>query len=943
MLSIFNAKGSAVALLGAEGIGCSYVQLAETLSRNSNNLEILGVHHRILTILPDDPTTAVAIASICLDATVIPANPNLTLFELEKLAIDSGAQTIVTLDDPACIGKALAEITSLGQVILEPHRNQHFADFDFQIISHSTQETANDDNFAIILPTSGSTGTPKLVPHTLDSLITSAKSIAKTLELGPDDTCIHILPMFHIGAVVDLFLAPLLSGGRVRFSHSAPPKAMAENILEAQATWIQGVPTMLYAIINAVDSDTLLEVGRSLRFIRSVSSDLAPPRQSEVEKSFGGIPVIQMYGMTETAGQICSNPLPPHPRKPGSVGPAQAPDITILDQFGNHVAGGSVGEVCVKGPTVMQGYLDLEDQQYFFSKWLRTGDLGKLDEDGYLFLQGRIKDMINRGGEKISALEIEQCALQIPSVLEAACVPIPHTTLGEEVGITIISADTQLTQETVQEAMSQQLAAFKVPRTVLFKETIPKLGSGKIDKSALAAEFNNQSAPESSEKPASALGKIIADIWVKSLNAPYPTSQDDFFDAGGDSLSAQTFMMELEKALDKPLPSNLLYEAPTFTELEETLSSLDALTPSMANETELPEEVMKLARRGMAGWRGARRNASSLIVELSGAGEKTPFFFCTPTEASFTDLHAALDADRPFYAMRTLWLQDGRSVESEEKLSQHYATEICDQQPTGGILLGGHCRGVEMARMIARALTHAGRNIALLVELDYPINDIYRGPVAQVWSNDHPLSWEFSEPQRWNDYHYTGPVTYKHFNIAHNKITRAETAREVARVLDPLMDQVTSKEGHETLAPATAVQDILDRANTRRQFHSANVRIKTPKFATQGEVFQVRAQITNTSQKIWEPSNVSGLRLLARWQRPNKSLLRSLAAACDLETSVQPGETIELTFSVKFHRHTTPLFLYVDMVDEGVCWFNETSGKPARKLIVPRYWQKIGG
>ena len=938
-----SAPDSAMALLGESGYGCSYAQLVETISRNMANLKPLGDNHRLLLSLPDDPTTALAIAAVCLEGTAIPANPNLTLVELEKLASDSGAVTIITRDEPDNTAKILAAQMGLGLVLLDPHGNAHFADFDFTLSTPPNIRTDKTDhnNFAIILPTSGSTGTPKLVPHTLESLLISAKSIAETLQLGPDDTCIHALPMFHIGAVVDLFLAPLLSGGRIRFSHSVSPKTMAENIIEAQATWFQGVPTMLYAIINAMDPDDLLEVGRSLRFIRSVSADLTAARQSEIEKSFGAVPVIQMYGMTETAGQICSNPLPPLTRKTGTVGIPQAPEIIILDQFGNPVPDGSVGEVCVCGPSVMKGYLAIDDKRHFFGKWLRTGDLGQLDRDGYLSLKGRIKDMINRGGEKIPALEIEQAALQISGVIEAASVAIYHPTLGEDVGLAIVaSSEDNFTAEMVQENMSAHLAAFKIPRTILFKSALPKLGSGKLDKKALASEFNNKSKSVANTETVSPIGSMIADIWVKSLKAPYPKTDDDFFDAGGDSLSAQTFMIELEEAFGQALPSNLLYEAPSFGELEEKLTSLEKTQEIPQGSNLLPDEVMKMARRGMAGWRGARRDAHALIVELRNIGEKQPFFFCTPTESSFTDFHAALDTDRPFYAMRTLWLQDGRSDEAEGLLAKHYAMEICEIQPEGDILLGGHCRGVEMIRKIGDALTEAGRKIALLVEIDFPIDALYQGPAIQIWSNDHPLSWKFSHPLSWNKYHYTHHVIHEHFNVPHSQITRGATATKIANFIDPLMDKATEGDGSHHPAVNATSQEIETLLEQRHQLHSADIRLKTPKLATRDENITIHASVKNTSQQIWKPSKESGLRLLARWQRPNKSLLRSLAGTCDLETSVYPGETIKLTFTVKFHRHTTPLFLYVDMVDEGICWFHETQGSPARKLIVPRYWKR---
>lgn len=944
LLKTLAAQGDAPALLGAGGTGCSFAELAATLARAADWFSDLGPGQAVLTLLPDDPTTATAIVAGCLGATVVPANPALKPVEIEALARAARVRWILVREPDGAVAD-LARRLALGVIVLAPRPHRHGADFDLAMrAAPKPGGPAGRDgaDTAIVLSTSGSTGAPKLVPLGLEALIGSARTIARTLALGPQDTAVHGLPMFHIGAVVDLFLAPLLAGGRVRFQHPFSAEAALAAIEEAQATWIQAVPTMLHALVGALPPERLTEIGRSLRFIRSVSADLSPERQARVEKSFGGVPVIQMYGMTETAGQICSNPLPPGTRKPGSVGRPDGAEIAILDRFANPVVQGRVGEVCVRGPSVMAGYLDTDNADHFHGSWLRTGDLGFLDADGFLVLSGRLKDMINRGGEKIPVLEIEQGLEALDGVAQGACVPVPHPSLGEEVGAVVLRAPgARLTADDMRAGLQGRLADFKIPRKIAFVDRMPRLASGKLDRQALAATFaadgpGRDRAPETPAPAASALGQTIARVWSKVLDTPPPRPSDDFFDAGGDSLAAQTFMMLLEERLGRPMPTNLLYEAPTFAELERALDDPAPEDGASAPASDLPAEIFRAAKHGMAGWRGTRRHARSLIVALREVGEKTPFFFCTPTETSFVDLVGAMDANRPFFAMRTLWLQENRTARNEALLARHYALEIDDLRPDGAIVLGGHCRGVEMARMVGDALAAMGRRVGLLVEIDYPIDDVYSGRVAQIWSNDHPLSWDFSEPERWNDHHYAGPVAIKRLDVPHGDITRGGNAETVAAFIDARMDDAGLPAAATAQDAAALARRVADR---RARLHRADVDFSAPKFATRGETIEVPVTLTNTSRDVWEPSARSGLRLLAKWRRPGGKPLRMIAARRDLDRAVAPGETVRLSMAVPFHDHTTPLFLCIDMVDEGIGWFHESDGQLARRLIVPRYWR----
>ncbi|MEM6490581.1 MAG: non-ribosomal peptide synthetase, partial [Pseudomonadota bacterium] len=648
---------------------------------------------RIFVIASDDATTATATAAVMAIATAVPGNPQLTNAEWAAQAQGADVDAVLA---PAGSDRAVALAEAIGADLLWiiPRSDRCFASFDIDVAKSTAVHPRGADDIALILQTSGSTGAPKLVPHNVDGLLSSARTIADTLRLQEDDIGLHALPMFHVGAVVDLFLAPLIVGGAVRMAHPFNASGVADAVVESQATWLQAVPTMLHALTNAVDPDTLLAVGRSLRFVRSVSADLSPVLQAKVETALGGVPVIQMYGMTETAGQICTNPSPPAVGEPGSVGRPCGADLAILDALGNEIAVGKTGEVCVRGPSVMSGYLKQDNREVFFGEWFRTGDLGAIDDAGYVFLSGRRKEIINRGGEKISPLEIERVLSAVPGVAEALCAPTTHATLGEDVGdAVVLDRGSSMTAEDLQDALRAELADFKRPRKLLVLDALPKLAGGKPDRRALSdlldgAERTNGDGP-AYRTP---FGPVISRLWAQSLGTEPPGPEEDFFTAGGDSLSAITFITELERSLRRPMPANLLYEAPTFGALEAAIAAIDTAPPPAAPRSGLPDAVFQAAKRGMAGWRGARRHDQSLIVQMRTVGRKAPLFFCSPTEAGFFDLSATLDPDRPFYAMRTLWLQEGASDENEKLLAAHYAAEIVDIHPDGSILLGGHCR-----------------------------------------------------------------------------------------------------------------------------------------------------------------------------------------------------------------------------------------------------------
>ena len=326
-------------------------------------------------------------------------------------------------------------------------------------------ETAQPDDIALVLHTSGTTGRPKAVPLTHRNLTRTMKNIQATYELSPEDRTMLVMPLFHVHGLLAGFLAPLLSGGSV----VVPPRFSAsdfwEDFITHKANWYTAVPTIHQILLKNPPPSSIPKI----RFIRSCSSPLSPKTFTELEKAFGA-PVLEAYAMTEAAHQMTSNPLPPGKRYPGSVGIGQGVEVKILDQEGKEVPQGSEAEICIRGENVTKGYLNNpEANRTSFTKdgFFRTGDQGKKDKDGYVIITGRIKELINKGGEKISPIELDNVIAHHPAIGEAVSFAIEDEMYGQDVGVAVVLKDKQqVTEEQLKEYMRGKVAEFKVPKRV---------------------------------------------------------------------------------------------------------------------------------------------------------------------------------------------------------------------------------------------------------------------------------------------------------------------------------------------------------------------------------------------------------------------------------------------------------------------------------------------
>jgi acyl-CoA synthetase (AMP-forming)/AMP-acid ligase II len=360
----------------------------------------------------------------------------------------------------------------------------------FATSTRVSDDPPQPDDIALFLHTSGTTSRPKGVPLTHSNLTTSLRNIVNTYRLTPEDTSLIVMPLFHVHGLLGATLSTLSSGGTVVI----PPRFSAgtfwPHILEYDVNWYSAVPTIHQILLMRADDDRA--PSRNLRFIRSCSSALAPAVLAQLEKRFEA-PVLEAYGMTEASHQMASNPLPPQVRKPGTVGPGTGVEITILDEAGHELPKGLQGEVSIRGHNVTKGYHNNPEANAsaFTQGWFRTGDQGFISQDNYLTLTGRLKELINRGGEKISPLEVDAVMLEHPAVAEAVSFGVPDQKYGEEVHAAVVLKG-EATEDDLIAFCRDRLANFKTPKKLYLADTLPRTATGKIQRRHVAAHFRKQ-------------------------------------------------------------------------------------------------------------------------------------------------------------------------------------------------------------------------------------------------------------------------------------------------------------------------------------------------------------------------------------------------------------------------------------------------------------------
>jgi len=691
---------AAPALLAPGRQPLSYGRLLSEIDAIAATLTALGVEtqDRVALHLNNGPEAALGFLAVAAVASCAPINPSCRAAEFDATLRDLSPKALLASPDLDAAKRTVAE--KHGITVIEATPALECEAGAFTLTSARTARLrrfrgvpAEASDIALLLHTSGTTARPKLVGLTHENLCRSAAHVSQVLQLGPVDRCLNIMPLFHIHGIVAGILASLHAGASVVCSPGLQARHFFQWMAEFQPSWYTAVPTMHATILAHAPQHRHVLKRSSLRFIRSCSAALPAPVMREMERQFE-VPVVEAYGMTEAAHQIASNPLPPAIRKPGSVGIATGTEIAIVDEQGRALGPDVEGDIVVRGGSVIAGYIDnpSANEHNFTSGWFRTGDIGSIDRDGYLFIKGRVKEIINRGGTKISPHEVEQVVLQHPAVAEAVAFAMPDTRLGEEVAVAIVPrSPDRVTPTELRDFASLQLGDLKLPRRIVFVDEIPKGPTGKPQRLGLAGRLglldecsmdtHQTGAPV--REPRTRLESLLAAMWPRIVGRDDIGLRDNFFEIGGDSLVALELITAVAQVTGRQLSIAALFEAPT---IEQFAALIERDDPGR-----LPH-----------------------VVPIQAKGSRPPFF-CVGAGPLFLKLANYLGSDQPFLGLAD---PGGRPASSLEEIAEFHVRSIRAVQPEGPYCIGGWCVYGLVAYEIAQQLQAKGQRVALLALFD---------------------------------------------------------------------------------------------------------------------------------------------------------------------------------------------------------------------------------
>ncbi|MFK4505390.1 amino acid adenylation domain-containing protein [Bradyrhizobium daqingense] len=569
---------AAPALLAPGRPALSYGALAVSIRQLVRSLRGLGIApaDRIAVALPRSADSALALIAVASSCACVPVNPDLTADELQRYFSELKLTALVTRADMDSASRDVARTLDIAVIDFVPGPISDLGGCAFggpMIGPASTSGVSGADDDAFILMTSGTAARPKMVPLTHRNVCLSAQNAGRVLSLTPHDRLLNVLPLFHAHGLISGLLTALAAGSSVICTDGFDASSFFGWMRELQPTWYTAVPTIHRALLTAAEADPDRARSSSLRVIRSASASLAPAILEGLQATFG-VPVLETYGMTEAASQIAANPF--ELRKIGSVGRAAGPEIAVMDEAGRTLASGAHGEIMLRGPNMSRGYYNDEaaTKAAFRNGWFRTGDLGYLDEDGYLFIVGRIKDVINRGGQKISPLEVEEVLLSHPAVLEAGVFAVPHEKLGENVAaVVVLRPSSEASSDQLRQFARKRLAAYKVPSLIRSVAALPKGASGKVKRNALAALIATTESGNEAQAPRNALETQLAAIWASLLELPRVGTDQDVFALGADSLAVTQMRSRLRERFNVDFSFEDIFDCATVAALAARLDA----------------------------------------------------------------------------------------------------------------------------------------------------------------------------------------------------------------------------------------------------------------------------------------------------------------------------------------------------------------------------------
>jgi amino acid adenylation domain-containing protein/non-ribosomal peptide synthase protein (TIGR01720 family) len=554
----------------------------------------LGRHDRVALVLPNGPAMAVACLAVAAGMTCAPLNPTYSTSEFDFYLTALHPQALLVqhgIDSPARAVAQAHNIRVIELLCLPESTARLFTLLCEECTPAIPHGFAASDDVAFLLHTSGTTSRPKIVPLTHTNVCTAAHNLCTALALSTSDRCLNTLPLFHTYGLIAATLTSLTAGA----SMVCPPGFDASHFFawleEFRPTWYQAVPAVQQEILVHAAQHRMIIARCPLRFIRVGTAPLPPTVRVGLESEFK-IPLIEGWGMVEASGTVTCNAPLSRQQKAGSVGVAISPEVAIMNEEGTLLPAGAIGEVVVRGTTVMPGYENdpAANSRAFTHGWFRSGDAGYLDDDGYLFLTGRIKEIINRGGEKIAPQEVDDALMSHPAVAQAVTFAVSHARLGEDVAAAVVlRPHAMITASDLRQFAATRLAAFKVPSQVFIVDDIPRdptsgklLRLGLAEKLGLTADKRSQSAISTSfAAPRTPLEEALAGLWAQVLGVDCVGIYDNFSALGGDSILATQLISRMREVMHVEVSFRSFFETPTVAGMARRIKAASQTPPSL--------------------------------------------------------------------------------------------------------------------------------------------------------------------------------------------------------------------------------------------------------------------------------------------------------------------------------------------------------------------------
>jgi oxalate---CoA ligase len=668
--------------------------------RRQLRLAGLDCNARIGILMPNGADAVLAIVALACCSIAVPLDPRLSRAEIEQRLDMLRLNALLVPQGNATEARQAAERRRLAIIEAAPVGQGQLG---LNIVAPVSTSSAVDaepapSSPAFILQTSGTTAQPKLIPFSHSNMLAAAARLQAWFGLTHRDRCLNVSsPYYSHGLKVTVF-TPLLTAGSIAIPTNSAVVALDEWLDVLRPTWYSAGPTLHTAVLDKAESLEDAPAAHTLRFVVSGGAPLLKEVRDGLQRILH-VPVLEHYGSSEAA-QIAANLPPPGPNRPGTCGQPWPDTVSIVGEDGHPLPAGERGEIWVRGPTLISGYLDAPElnQAAFTDGWFRTGDIGSLDGDGFLSLHGRLSELINRGGEKISPAEVESALLRHPAVAEAAAFAIPHPRLGDDVAAAVVPhPGAQTTPAALRQFLQREVASFKIPRRILIVDQLPKGATGKVQRRRLreSLDVDHQGAMPlpAVKKGTLDLEAELLTLWRRLLKSETVTIDDDFFARGGDSLLAMEMLIEVERLIGQPVPETILFEAETIRQL----------APKIAMQT------------------GAQ---ATPFFEFSACGHRRPlYFFNGDTFCGHESMRRMVELFGPDYPIISIdphGLRGKPVPPSIEAMAADRLPHILERQTSGPFLLGGKCNGAMVAFEAARLLMAAGHKVDLVAMVDPP-------------------------------------------------------------------------------------------------------------------------------------------------------------------------------------------------------------------------------